>query len=184
MTPSEKIKVSVFIATSLDGYIARPDGDVSWLDDVEPVTEGDDMGYGALFNSVDALVMGRGSFEKVLEFDPWPYGNKPVIVLSKSLTDVSEALRNTVRIDRSEPQALVDKLSRKGYQRIYLDGGKVIQSYLREGLVDDMCITIIPVLLGAGIPLFSSLEKDIKLRLVDCQSWPNGMVQSTYDVVK
>ena len=184
MKSSEKIKVSVFIATSLDGYIARPDGDVAWLHEGDPVEDGDDMGYGALFSSVDALVMGRESFEKVLEFDPWPYGDKLVIVLSRSLTDVPEALRETVRIDSSSPQELVDKLAQEGYKRIYLDGGKVIQSYLREGLVDDMCITMIPVLIGEGLPLFGSLEKDVKLKLVESKSWQNGMVQSTYEVVK
>lgn len=184
MSPSEKIKVSVFIATSLDGYIARPDGDVAWLHEVEPLEEGDDAGYGAFFGAVDALVMGRGSFEKVLEFNPWPYGDKPVIVLSQTLTDVPETLRKTVRIDRSEPQELIAKLAQTGYTRIYLDGGKVIQSFLREGLVNDMCITMIPVLIGAGIPLFGTLEKDVKLKLVAFKSWQNGMVQSAYDVLK
>lgn len=184
MKPSENVKVSVFIATSLDGYIARPDGDVAWLHEGEPVEEGDDMGYSALFNAVDALVMGRGSFEKVLEFDPWPYGTKPVIVLSRNQLEVPEALRDTVRIDSSSPQELVDKLSQEGYTRIYLDGGKVIQSYLREGLVDNMTITMIPVLIGAGIPLFGGLEKDVKLKLLESKSWQNGMVQLNYEVLK
>ena len=184
MKPSEKIRVSVFIATSLDGYIARPDGDVSWLEDIEPLADGDDAGYGAFFGAIDVLVMGRGSFEKVLEFEGWPYGDKPVIVLSHSLTDVPEALRETVRIDSSSPQALVAKLSQEGFRHMYLDGGLIIQSFLREGLVDDMVLTSIPVLIGEGRPLFGSLEKDIKLRLVACQAWPNGMVQATYEVVK
>lgn len=183
MKPSENVKVSVFIATSLDGYIARPDGDVAWLHEGEPVEDGDDMGYGALFNSVDALVMGRGSFEKVLEFEPWPYGTKPVIVLSRNQLEVPEALRDTVRIDSSSPQELVDKLAQEGYKRIYLDGGKVIQSYLREGLVDDMTITMIPVLIGEGIPLFGGLEKDVKLKLLESKSWQNDMVQLNYEVV-
>jgi dihydrofolate reductase len=184
MKSSEEIKVSVFIATSLDGYIARPDGDVSWLEDIEPLSDGNDAGYGAFFNAIDVLVMGRGSFEKVLEFDPWPYGTKPVIVLSNSLTDVPEALQDTVRIEALPSQELVEKLSQEGYKHVYLDGGQIIQSFLRDGLVDDMVLTSIPVLIGAGRPLFGSLEKDIKLRLVACQSWPNGMVQSTYEVLK
>ena len=184
MTPSEKIKVSVFIASSLDGYISRPDGDVSWLENIEPLADGDDAGYGTFFGSIDVLVMGRGSFEKVLEFDPWPYGTKPVVVLSSSLTEVPEALRKTVKIESASPQALVDKLSQEGFRHIYLDGGQIIQSFLREGLVDDMVLTSIPVLIGEGRPLFGSLKKDIKLRLVACQSWPNGLVQSTYVVVK
>ena len=191
-----KIKVSVYIATSLDGYIAREDGDIGWLHEgeepgeIEEFAEGqesgdvEDAGYGDFFNSIDILVMGRGSFEKVLEFDPWPYGAKPVIVLSKSMTEVPEKLRNTVRIDISTPHELVEKLTQEGYRHIYLDGGKVIQSFLREGLVDEMTLTIIPVLIGNGIPLFGKIEKDIKLKLLESRSWEYGFVQSMYQVLK
>ncbi len=182
-TPT-KTKVSVFIATSLDGYIARLDGDVSWLHEAEPLPDGEDGGFGEFFASVDVLVMGRGSFEKVLEFDPWPYGTKPVIVLSKSLTKVPEDLRDLVKIDTSAPQEFVDKMSREGYKRIYLDGGKVIQSFLCEGLVDDMVLTTIPVLIGEGRPLFGPLEKDVSVRLIESKSWANGFVQSKYQVLK
>ena len=180
---STKLKVSVFIATSVDGFIARPDGDVSWLDGFEPMGAGEDGGYQQFMDSIDALVMGRGSFEKVLEFD-WPYGTKPVIVLSRSLTEVPEKLRDRVRIDASTPTELVEKLSQGGYQHIYLDGGRVIQSFLRDGLVDEITLTTIPVLIGEGIALFGSLARDIKLRLLETQSWENGFVQSRYQVVK
>ena len=180
---STKIKLSVFIATSVDGFIARADGDVSWLHEVEPIEGGDDAGYAKMFDSIDVLVMGRGSFEKVLEFD-WPYGMKPVIVLSKSLTEVSEELRDRVRIDSSTPQDLVEKLSQEGYKHIYLDGGKVIQSFLRDGLVDDMTLTTIPILIGKGLPLFGNIEKDINLRLLESRSWDNGFVQSKYQLLK
>ena len=180
---STQIKVSVFIATSVDGFIARPDGDVSWLDEVEPIEDGEDAGYGEFFGSVDVLVMGRGSFEKVLEFK-WPYGTMPVIVLSSSLTEVPEELRDRVRIDASAPQELVDKLSQAGYKRMYLDGGKVIQSFLREGLVDEMTITVIPVLIGEGLPLFGKIKKDIKLKLLESKSWKNGFAQSKYEVLE
>lgn len=181
---SPKIKVSVFIATSVDGFIARPDGDVVWLHEIEPLKGGDDAGYGELFDSIDVLVMGRGSFEKVLEFDEWPYGTKPVIVLSKSLTEVPEKLRDRVRIDSSPPQELLEKLSQEGYKHIYLDGGKIIQSFLRDGLVDDMTLTTIPVLIGEGLPLFGHIDEDIKLRLLESRSWDNGLVQSKYQVLK
>ena len=177
-------KVSVFIATSLDGYIARPDGDIDWLHEVEPLDGDNDAGYGAFFDSIDVLVMGRGSFDKVLEFDEWPYQSKPVVVISKSLTEVPEKLRDRVRIDASPPQELVEKLSQEGYKRMYLDGGKVIQSFLRDGLVDDLTLTIIPVLIGEGRPLFGPLQKDIKLRLIGTRSWDNGFVQSKYDLLK
>lgn len=184
MNTSARPKVSVFIATSVDGYIARPDGDVSWLEAGEPIGGGDDAGYGAFFSSIDVLVMGRGSFDKVLEFDPWPYGTKPVIVLSKSLTTVPDHLQDTVRIESLSPQALLDTLAQEGYTHIYLDGGQVIQSFLREGLVDAMTLTTIPILIGAGRPLFGALDADITLRLVESKSWHNGFVQSTYQVVK
>jgi len=183
MNSTTKVKVSVFIATSVDGFIARSDGDVSWLDEYEPMGEGEDGGYGELFGAVDALVMGRGTFEKVLTFD-WPYGDKPLIVLSKRMSEVPEALRASVRVDASAPQELLEKLAEKGCQHIYLDGGKVIQSFLRAGLVDEMTLTRIPVLLGEGIPLFGSLVEDVKLRLLDCRSWENGFVQEKYAVVK
>ncbi|NCF69801.1 MAG: dihydrofolate reductase [Chloroflexi bacterium] len=177
-----KINVSVYIATSLDGFIARPDGDVSWLHEVEPIEGGDDAGFGEFFGSVDVLVMGRGTFEKVLEFD-WPYGAMPVIVLSRSLTEVPKKLRDRVRIEAPTPQVLLEKLSQEGFKRLYLDGGKVIQSFLREGLVDDMTLTTIPVLIGEGLPLFGRIDKDIKLRLLECRSWNNGFVQSKYQVL-
>lgn len=181
---STRVRVSVFMATSLDGYIARSDGDVSWLDEIEPIEGGDDAGFGVFFDSIDVLVMGRGSFEKVLEFDNWPYGTKPVIVLSKSLTEVPIKLRDRVRIDDSTPKELVEKLLQGGYKHIYLDGGKVVQSFLRDGLVDDMTLTTIPVLIGDGLPLFGNIKKDFKLRLMKSQSWDNGLVQSKYQILK
>ena len=128
--------------------------------------------------------MGRGTFEKVTGFSDWPYGEKPVIVLSKSLTEVPENLRKTVRIDASPPQALLDKLAGEGFQHIYLDGGQVIQSFLRAGLVDEITLTTIPILLGEGRPLFGLLDKDVKLRLLESRSWENSFVQSKYQVLK
>lgn len=178
---TEPVKFSVYIATSVDGFIARPDGDVAWLDETEPLGDGEDAGFGAFFGSVDVLVMGRGTFEKVLEFD-WPYGDKPVMVLSRTLQSVPEARRETVTIERSAPHELSEKLTQAGYKRAYLDGGKVIQSFLRAGLVDEMTITLIPVLLGEGIPLFGPTERDIPLQLLSSQSWPNGFVQNHYRV--
>lgn len=184
MTSSTRPKISVFIATSVDGFIARLDGDVAWLHEGEALEDGDDAGYGEFFNSVAALVMGRGSFEKVLEFEPWPYGEKPVIVLSKSLAKIPSHLPDVVSIDQASPRALVEKLLERGYMHIYLDGGQVIQSFLRAGLVDEMTITTIPVLIGEGISLFGEIEKDIKLQLLESRSWKNGFVQSKYQVLK
>jgi dihydrofolate reductase len=183
MNSDGSLKVSVYIATSLDGYIARQDGDVSWLDAGEPLGEGEDAGYGDFMDSIDVLVMGRGSFEKVLEFD-WPYGTKPVIVMSKSLKVVPENLRETVRIDSSTPPELIQKLSQEGFKHIYLDGGKLVQSFLREGLIDELTLTSIPVLIGEGRSLFGALDEDIRLQLLSSRSWENGFVQSRYRIVK
>jgi dihydrofolate reductase len=178
-----KLKISVFIAASLDGFIARADGDITWLDEREPLPEGDDAGYGELFNAVDALVMGRGSFEKVLSFGFWPYDNKPVIVLSGSLTEIPAHLPDVVGIDPAKPRAFVQKCLARGYRHIYLDGGQVIQSFLREELVNEITLTTIPILLGTGIPLFGHLERDVDLSLLRSRSWKNGMVQSTYRIL-
>ena len=174
------MKISVFMALSLDGFIARPDGDVAWLEEGDPLPEGDDAGFSAFFSSIDVLVMGRGSFDKVLEFEGWFYGDKPVVVMSKTLTEVPEHLRKTVTIDSASPQDLVDKLSKQGYEHIYLDGGKLIQSFLREGLVNEMTLTTIPIIIGKGIPLFADLDKDIHLKHLGTKTWDNGFVQTTY----
>ena len=183
MTTSTKIKVSVFMGLSLDGFISRPDGDIAWLHEGEQPPEGDDAGYGAFFDSIDVLVMGRGSFEKVLEFDEFPYKSKPVVVLSKTLTEVPENLRDQVTIDASPPQDFLEKLTEQGYKHVYLDGGKVIHSFLRAGLVHEMTLTTLPVLIGAGRTLFGELENDIQLQLVETRSWDNGFVQSKYKVL-
>ncbi|PLX88975.1 MAG: deaminase [Desulfuromonas sp.] len=181
MNAASRTKVSVFIATSLDGFIARPDGGIDWL--MNAGEDAEDCGYKEFFDSVDALVMGRNSFEKVLEFDHWPYQEKPVVVLSKSLTEMPDNLRGLVKIDSSSPEELIEKLSLDGSKRIYLDGGNVIQSFLRAGLVDDITLTKIPVLIGQGRPLFGELQYDIKLQHLSTQSWDNGFVQSSYEVV-
>ncbi len=176
------VRISVFIAISLDGFIARPDGDVSWLDEFEPFDEGEDGGFGELFNAVDVMVMGRGTFEKVLTFD-WPYGDKPITVMSSSLTQVPEKIRGSVRIDDSAPGEILRRLESEGCRHIYLDGGQVIQSFIRDGLVDDLTLTIIPILLGQGLPLFGHLEGAIKLNLMESRSWKNGFAQLRYKVI-
>lgn len=177
-----RTKCSVFIATSLDGFIARADGSTDWLENAELPKGGDDCGFKVFFDSVDALVMGRGSFEKVLEFDHWPYQGKQVIVLSKSLTEVPDDLQDSVSIDSSSPEELMAKFKNKGFKRVYLDGGKVIQSFLRAALVDDITITTIPILIGQGRPLFGELPHDVELCHANTQSWNNGFVQSVYEI--
>lgn len=173
------VNTHVFIAVSLDGYIARKDGDINWLLQRDDPTE--DHGYTAFIADKDWIVMGRGSYEKVLTFDEWPY-DRPVLVLSRQLTDtpVPEALKGKVQFSHRTPREVIDDLAAQNVHRVYIDGGQVIQSFLREGLVADIVITTVPVLLGSGIPLFGSLPHDIDLTLLSSRSFPSGLVQSHY----
>jgi dihydrofolate reductase len=173
------ISAHVFIATSLDGYIARLDGDIGWL--LQRDDPAEDHGYRDFIADKDAIVMGRGSFEKVLGFDPWPY-ELQVVVLSKQLagTPVPEALRGKVRFAAAEPAQAMAQLEREGVRRVYVDGGQLVQSFIRAGLVEDMVLTTVPVLIGAGRPLFGALPRDLDLALVASRSFPSGLVQSTY----
>ncbi len=179
MTRQPAITGHVFIAASLDGYIARKDGDIEWL---IPYSEmGEDHGYQSFTDSIDAIVMGRGSFEKALTFSTWLY-DKPVIVMSRSLTDVPEPLASKVTIASQSPEGLMKDLAAQGLRRVYVDGGKIIQSFLRARLIADMIVTHVPVLLGSGIPLFGEQEEDIALRHVSTTSFPSGLVQSKYEI--
>ena len=173
------MKCSVFIATSFDGFIAREDGALDWLPADGDVEE---HGYDAFIATVDVLVMGRLTYETVLGFDAWPFGAKPVVVLSSRPIDVPEPLRGTVEASALAPRALVAALAERGFTHAYVDGGRTIQGFLRDGLIQRIVVTRIPVLLGRGIPLFGPLAGDVLLRHVATQSWPSGLVQSTYDV--
>jgi len=169
----------IFIATSLDGFIARPDGDIDWLLQRDDSTE--DHGYSAFISDKDLIVMGRGTYEKVLTFDTWPY-DLPVLVISEQLADtpVPEALMGKLRFSNRAPKDVMEELAEQGVRRVYVDGGQLVQSFLREGLITDMLITIVPVLIGSGRPLFGSLPQDIDLQLVSSHSFPSGLVQSSY----
>ncbi|MBX3021788.1 MAG: dihydrofolate reductase [Bdellovibrionales bacterium] len=171
----------VFIATSLDGFIAKEDGDIEWLLRRDDPSE--DHGYNSFIKDIDGIVMGRGSFEKVLTFDTWPY-NKPVLVLSKSLTQtpIPEALKGRVRFADLAPQSAMSLLATEGLRRVYVDGGQIIQAFLRERLIADMVITKIPVLIGEGRPLFGPLGEDISLTHIGTKAFPSGLVQSHYRV--
>ena len=173
------VSTHVFIAVSLDGYIARQDGDIDWLLQRDDPTE--DHGYTAFIADKEWIVMGRGSYEKVLTFKEWLY-DRPVLVLSRQLADtpVPEALKGKVQFSRLTPKDVLNDLAAQNVQRVYLDGGQVIQSFLREGLIADMVITTVPVLLGSGKPLFGSLSRDINLTLLSSRSFPSGLVQSHY----
>ena len=171
----------VFIATSLDGFIARPDGDIGWLHALEAA--GEDHGYDAMMASVDGLIMGRKTFETALAFESWPY-EKPVVVMSRSMDAdrVPAALFGRVRVTRAAPRDLMAELDRAGWRRAYVDGGAVIRSFLREGLIETLQIARIPRLIGEGLPLFGALERDIALEHVATTSFPSGLVSSLYRV--
>ena len=176
------IKISVFIATSLDGFIARKNGDIDWLTAAD--NSGEDHGYGEFMSSIDILVMGRHTYEKVLTFEPWPYPGKKVIVLSSGHPLIPGELADKVQVLNQTPQDLLKTLAGYGARHVYLDGGRTIQQFLKDGLVDEMTITLIPVLIGDGLPLFGLLDHDVKFQLTKSKSFKNGFVQSKYALEK
>lgn len=133
-------------------------------------------------NSVDVLVMGRHTFEKVLSFGQWPYGDKPVIVLSSRTLEIPTHLTSTVQHSSESPEELFQRLSKKGLQRLYIDGGITIQRFLAAGLIHDLTITVIPVLIGNGKPLFGDLTTDIELKHITTKIYDFGFIQSNYQV--
>ncbi|HEV8360269.1 MAG TPA: dihydrofolate reductase family protein [Candidatus Thermoplasmatota archaeon] len=171
--------VSVFVGTSLDGFLARPNGDLDFL----PEGGGEPHGYPEFMASVDTLVIGRKTFEKVLTFDAWPYGDKRVVVLSHRPIDRSAARGGLVEQMSGPPADIVERLAASGAQHLYLDGGITIQAFLRAGLVHRLIVTRVPVLIGEGIPLFGALARDVRLRHVATRTYPSGLVQSEYHVV-
>ena len=172
---------SVFIATSLDGFIARENGGIDWLPGVgEAGTE--DYGYHEFIDSVDAIVMGRNSYEMVLSFGTWPYGKKPVVVLSSRTLAIRKDIASTVEPMHVPPHELGQRLAARGWRHLYIDGGKTIQGFLREDLIHRMIITTVPILLGTGIPLFGPLSREIHLQHLETRPFANGLVQSHYEV--
>jgi dihydrofolate reductase len=172
------MKVSVFVGTSVDGFIARPNGDFDFL----PADGGEPHGYNEFIASVDALVIGRNTFEVVLALPEWPYGDKRVVVLSSRPVDFSKLSAGVVEQMAGSPAEIVAKLAASGVKHIYVDGGITVQSFLRAGLVQRLTITRVPVLIGEGIPLFGSLPRDVRLRHVATQHYPSGLVKSEYEV--
>jgi len=169
---------SVFIGTSVDGFIARPDGALDFL----PADGGEPHGYNEFFASVDALVIGRNTFETVMAFPEWPYGDKRVVVLSSSPLNLAKVASSVEQMQGS-PREIVAKLEARGIRHIYVDGGVTIQRFLREGLIQRLVITRVPVLIGQGIPLFGALGKDIRLEHVQTQPYPSGLVKTEYRVI-
>jgi dihydrofolate reductase len=174
----------VFIGASLDGFIARPGGEIDWLTHPAPgpqhasiISDKAAVDWETFFPGIDHIVTGRGTYEKVLTFDAWPYGGKRVIVLSTTLP--ADDARITVA--RSVEQALRE-LAESGADQVYVDGGKVIQAFLRAGLIDEISIGWAPILIGDGLPLFGVLHHDIQLSLVATNASDSGMIHATYAV--
>jgi dihydrofolate reductase len=168
---------SVFVGISVDGFMARPDGSVGFLPETpEP------HGEAEFFASVDAMVIGRGTYEWVVSYGQWPYGKMRVVVLSTQPVDFSPFPKARVEQMQGEPAEIVAKLAATGAHHLYVDGGVTIQRFLRAGLIDRLIVTRVPVLIGQGIPLFGSLARDVRLRHVRTQSYASGLVQSEYEV--
>lgn len=172
------MKISVFCGASVDGFIARRNHDLDFL----PADGGEPHGYDEFIASVDTIVIGRNTFEKVLTFGAWPYGKKRVVVLSSRPVDPSTVRGGVVEQMDGPPEDIVSRLEASGARHLYVDGGITIQRFLRAGLVDRLVITRVPVLIGEGIPLFGALPHDVKLRHVMTRHFPSGLVQSEYTV--
>src|SRR5512137_2556459 len=170
---------SVFIGTSVDGFIARPNDDLDFL----PPGGGEPHGYNEFIASVDAIVIGRKTFEKVLTLGPWPYGEKRVVVLSSRPLDFSAAVGGVVEQMSGSPAEIVSQLAARGLHHLYIDGGITIQRFLREGLIQRLVITRVPVLIGQGVPLFGALPHDIRLQHVATRHYSSGLVQSEYQIL-
>lgn len=182
VTPTKKTKISVFVGTSLDGFIAREDGGLDWLTGGTDVTPAE-YGYDAFIKNIDAIVMGRGTYDVGLTFDTWFYKDMPVVVLShRPIQRPKNAPNANVESMSGEPADIVARLEKRGLRRLYVDGGETIQNFLRAGLVDEITISQLPVLIGRGIPLFGPLPHDVKLRHLRQRTFRGGMVQNTYAV--
>jgi dihydrofolate reductase len=175
------MKSKVYIGTSLDGFIARKNGDFSWLSKF--ANDEAIKAYEEFINTVDAIVIGKGTFEKVLTFPSWPY-TKKVFVLSTSLKEVPGSVKEKVIILSMQPKDLLSYLSGLGILNIYIDGGSVIQNFLKEDLVDELIIAKAPILIGSGIPLFNYLDFDLQFRHIKTQVQTNGLVRSYYERIR
>jgi dihydrofolate reductase len=172
-----KMKTSVYIGTSLDGFIAKTDGNIDWL---TQYANGDAIhAYEEFINRIDAIVIGKGTFEKILTFSSWPYKIR-AFVLSSSLKQLPEALADKATLLSMKPKELLSYLSGMGFSNIYIDGGKVIQGFLKEDLIDDLIISKVPLLIGDGIPLFGFLSADLQFKHTRTEVQSNGLVRSYY----
>ena len=174
----DRPKISIYIATSIDGYIARKDGSLDWLEYGH--TGDEDYGFKKFINEIDALVLGRNTYEVVSGFGEWPYKGKKVIVLSNTLKEV----RKEAELFCGQLTDLASRLHSDGIKHVWVDGGITVSKFLEAGLVDDITISVIATVLGSGIPLFSTMNREHKCHLISTQSYPSGLVQLKYEMVK
>jgi dihydrofolate reductase len=172
------MKVSVFCGVSVDGFLARPNHALDFLDagGQEP------HGFDEFYASVDVVVIGRKTFEVVLTFGDWFYGKKPVVVLSSRALDFSSVKGGVVEQMSGEPTEIAKQLKSRGFKHAYIDGGITIQRFLAAGCIERLVITRVPVLIGTGIPLFGPVPHDISLRHAATRSYKGGLVQSEYEI--
>lgn len=172
----DRPKVSIYIAASIDGYIARKDGSLDWLDRVGGFDE--DYGFQELIDSIDAVLLGRKTYEVAASVPDWPYKGKRIVVLSKSLKTV----REEAELFQGDLIQLVSRLHSDGIKHIWIDGGMTISQFLELQMVDSLTLSLIPVILGSGIPLFSPIGKEHACRLISSRSYPSGLVQLKYEI--
>ena len=172
-----KARASVFMGMTVDGYIARVDHSLDFLPE-----DGEAHGYEEFMASVDALIMGRNTYDKVLTFDSWPFGHKPVVVLSSRTINLPADPEAVVQRLSGSPEEILERLAPRGWSHVYVDGGVTVTRFLQAGLIQRLILTRVPVLIGTGIPLFGALPRDIKLQHVATRQYQSGLVQSEYRV--
>ena len=172
---------SVYVAISLDGFIARPDGSLDWLLSADPGDGG--FGFDEFLSSVDALAMGRNTFDFVLAAREWPYGEKPVFVMTHRDLDLPAGFPGRVETFAGSPEAFAIECDNRGIREVYVDGGQTVQAFIRAGLVARIVTTRLPKLIGSGIPLFGPVDEDVSLRLIESRSFENGWIQDEYEFV-
>lgn len=170
-----------YMGVSVDGYIADSNNSLEWLNRISNPEESD-FGFADFMDSIDAVLMGRNTYETVLSFGNWPY-QKPVFVLSTTLTQIPQQLRGKVELLTGPPRQIVVMLHERGHEDIYVDGGKVVQCFLSERLLDELTLTRIPILLGGGVSLFGNLEVPIELNHEETTIFDNGLVKSRYTIL-
>jgi len=172
-----KPKITSYIACSVDGYIAKEDGSLEWLDCAHLPNE--DYGFQEFFSSLDAIVMGRKTYEKIMTFEKWPYSGKKVVVMSSVLQNVHEE----AQLSKATPSEVIAKLHEENFRHVWIDGGITVSAFLQSGLIDRLIISIIPTLLGSGIPLFNPMDRPINCKLITSKAYASGLVQNNYEIL-